>query len=199
MPIPVLDLMGTLITDPYREALRAGSGLGLTELRPLIRPSAWPAFERGELDETAWAEAFWADPEGGRMLNLEAFHAARRAGYAWLPGMEELFDELCTAGPCWVASNYPATWIAEVAARFRLHERCTGVVASSHLGARKPAAAFYERFLDGAGLAAADCVLIDDREENCAGARAVGMRAIRFTVAAELRATLRTASSSPER
>lgn len=190
MSIPLLDLMGTLLTDPYRAALRAGTGLEPAELVPLMRRSAWPAFERGELDELAWAEAFWAEPEAGYGLDVAAFHAARRSGYAWLPGMEALVGDLCRAGPCWVASNYPAGWIAEVAERFGLDERCAGVVASSHLGARKPDAAFYERFLERAGLAAGDCVFVDDREENCAGARAVGMRAIRFTGAFELRARL---------
>jgi 2-haloacid dehalogenase len=45
----------------------------------------------------------------------------------------------------------------------------------------KPDPAIYRVLLDRAGLAAADCLFIDDSAKNVAGARAVGMSAHHFT------------------
>ena len=44
----------------------------------------------------------------------------------------------------------------------------------------KPDAAIYEHSLRGVGVAASEALFVDDKEQNVEGARAVGMRAIRF-------------------
>ncbi len=52
------------------------------------------------------------------------------------------------------------------------------VYTSYEIGARKPARAAFDYVLDDAGLAAAECVYVDDLPENVAAARELGMRAI---------------------
>jgi putative hydrolase of the HAD superfamily len=71
------------------------------------------------------------------------------------------------------------------------------VVSSSQVGSLKPDAAIYAVAAEAAGAAAADCLFVDDRPENVAGALAVGMPAIRFHDAARLAATLRRVGLVP--
>jgi len=54
----------------------------------------------------------------------------------------------------------------------------------------KPDPEIYRRLLDRTGLAAGDCLFIDDSPKNVAGAQAVGMQAHHFTDPAALRADL---------
>ncbi len=185
-----LDLMGTLVTDPYREAVRAATGLDLEDLAQLKNPDAWPAFEAAAIDEDEYARRFFTDSTSEHTFDLQAFHRVRRAGYRFLPGMEALLDD--TAGRCerYVASNYPV-WVEELATRFRLRERTEGVWASYHLGVRKPRAAFYLRLLARIDRTPGECLFVDDSADNCAGAEAVGMRAHLFVDADDLRARLR--------
>lgn len=63
------------------------------------------------------------------------------------------------------------------------------VVNSSELGILKPAPAIYEAAASGVATAPGDCLFVDDRPENVAGALAVGMPAVRFTSADRLAAT----------
>jgi len=51
------------------------------------------------------------------------------------------------------------------------------VIASHHLGARKPDHLFYERLLDRLGCAAAEVAFVDDREVNVVAAAEVGLPA----------------------
>jgi HAD superfamily hydrolase (TIGR01509 family) len=185
-----LDLMGTLVRDPYREAVRAATGLELDAVHAAKDPDAWPAFEVGEIDEAEFARRFFADPTTHLTFDLGAFHRARHAGYAFLPGMDQLLDDTGGVVERYVASNYPV-WVEELADRFRLQERTEGVWSSHHLGVRKPAPAFYERLLERIDRAARECLFVDDVEVNCRGAEAVGMRAHRFVGADDLRARLR--------
>lgn len=55
------------------------------------------------------------------------------------------------------------------------------VVNSAEEGTRKPEPEIYRRTVERLGLPARGCLFVDDLEENCATARAVGMRAVRFT------------------
>jgi putative hydrolase of the HAD superfamily len=54
------------------------------------------------------------------------------------------------------------------------------VVDSSVEGVRKPERAFFEIALGRLALPPEECLLIDDNEENCAAARALGFRVIQF-------------------
>jgi putative hydrolase of the HAD superfamily len=54
------------------------------------------------------------------------------------------------------------------------------VVDSAFVGLRKPDPAIYELTLARLGVAAGDCVFLDDLEINCEAARDLGMLAVRF-------------------
>jgi len=184
-----LDLMGVVLRDPYLEAIEAAIDVPMREAWRLRDPQAWPEFECGRIDEAQFEARFWADPAGELGFDREAFHRARRAGYGFLDGMEELLTDLRGRVDLHVASNYPV-WIAELRERFALDQHFDGVWASCHFGVRKPDPAFYTRLLDEVGHAAPDCLFVDDRPVNVEAASAAGMRAAVFTSAADLRALL---------
>lgn len=58
--------------------------------------------------------------------------------------------------------------------------------SSCNMGVSKPDPMFWKIILEAEGVRASDCVFIDDREDNCDAAAALGLRAIRFTDAAAL-------------
>lgn len=180
------DLMDTVVRDPYREALAAATGLPVEELFARRDTSAYPALERGELAE---ADYWAAHRAAGIDVDVDAFHATRRAGYRWLPGMRELLTDLAGQVRLVVASNYPV-WIEEVAHTF-IAGVFDDVHASCHLGVRKPDEAFFARLLGRLDAAPEEVAFVDDREVNVAGARAVGLPAHRFEDAATLRLWLR--------
>jgi HAD superfamily hydrolase (TIGR01509 family) len=62
---------------------------------------------------------------------------------------------------------------------------------SAEVSLIKPDAAIYEHSLRGVGVAASEALFIDDKEPNVQGARAVGIRAIRFQSIEQLRSELR--------
>jgi putative hydrolase of the HAD superfamily len=75
---------------------------------------------------------------------------------------------------------------------FGLDEFFDAFLSSCWLGLRKPARGFYERALGISGARPGESVLIDDRLQNLAPARALGMRTIHFQSAAVLREELDT-------
>lgn len=188
-----LDLMSTILYDPYREALVAATGMALEELRPLRAKGVWEAFERGEIDEAEYARRFFRE-ETGRTLDLGRFVTAMRAGYCFLPGMEEALEELSLRFPLHVLSNYPP-WYEDIRRALALDRFLTGHHVSYRLGTRKPAADFYEKVLRATGLAPHEMLFVDDRDDNCAAAAALGMRIHRFEDADVLLAFVRKEES----
>lgn len=62
--------------------------------------------------------------------------------------------------------------------RFGLEDEVDAVVLSFEVGVAKPDSAIYLAALERLGVGAADAVFVDDQDEYCAGAEAVGMRAL---------------------
>jgi HAD superfamily hydrolase (TIGR01509 family) len=174
-----LDLMGTLIYDPYLEALEAATGLDVATAHRFRDPSSWPDFEAGRIDEAEFVHRFFRNGDQDRPLDLAAFHRVRRRGYRFLPGMVALLDALEGRLDRFVASNYPI-WIEELRETFGLDRRCEGVWASCHLGVRKPDPEFYRLLLDRIGHPPEACLFVDDRTVNCTAAEEAGMRAHHF-------------------
>lgn len=185
-----LDLMDTVVHDPYVEALEAATGMSVAEVRQVADPASWPAFERGAIGEEEFVRRFYTDPGAGHRFDIDAFHAVRLGGYRFLPGMERLLDAAAGRLERYLASNYPV-WIEELGRRFGFAERFEGVFASHAAGVRKPDPAFYAALLDVVGRPAGQCLFVDDRLDNCEAAEMAGMRAHRFQGAEDLAARLR--------
>lgn len=173
----LLDVMDTLVRDPFRD-LPEHFGLPFDELLARKAPDAWPAFERGELDEAEYAARFFRDRRPVDAAALRAFMAAR---YRWLEGVEDLLGRLRARGvEMHALSNYPC-WFESVETALGLSRYVAWTFVSCRTGVRKPEPEAYLGAARALGRAPEGCLFVDDRAKNCAAAEAVGMPALRFT------------------
>jgi FMN hydrolase / 5-amino-6-(5-phospho-D-ribitylamino)uracil phosphatase len=185
----LFDLMGTVVYDPYLEAIAAATGMSPDATFKVRDRQCWPDFERGAIDEAEFVRRFFPDPQAGQVFDIAAFNQARRSGYDFLPGVEQLLGDLQGVTARYVASNYPV-WIEELRTTFRLERYFEGFYASCYLGVRKPERAFFDAILDDLDLAASRCLFVDDRLSNCEAAASLGMAVHHFEHATGLRARL---------
>jgi putative hydrolase of the HAD superfamily len=152
---------------------------------------AFEPWERGEitLDEYLDAAVFY-EP---RSFTHEEFFAAICAQSKELPdGAICVLKEVAASHKCMVGSlNNEARETHEFRMKkFGLREYLEFTFTSCYMGLRKPNPNIYGRALGILGKPAERSLFIDDRLENVAAAAAVGMKAIRFTGADELRCDL---------
>ncbi|MCH9687196.1 MAG: HAD family phosphatase [Deltaproteobacteria bacterium] len=183
----LLDVMGTLVHDPFYVEVPASLGMSLDELIAVKHPRAWVDFELGHIDEPTFLSRFFADE---RQFDGEGLRDAMDNAYRYLPGIEALLQELRSGGvPMHALSNYPP-WYALIERRLSLSRYLKWSFVSCELGLRKPDPAIYEHAAKTLGLPPTACVFVDDRADNCDAARATGMDAVCFTAADALREAL---------
>lgn len=184
----LLDVMGTLVVDPFYEHVPRFFGTTLQELVATKDPQAWPTFERGEIDEAELFARFFVDR---RRFDGPGLKRAMAAAYAFLPGVEALLVELRAAGvEMHALSNY-SMWHTLIEDKLQLSRFLSWTFVSCKTGLRKPDPCAYRHAIAALGVAPAQALLVDDRADNCAGARAEGLGALRFEDADGLRAELR--------
>lgn len=93
--------------------------------------------------------------------------------------------------PNYAITNFSAEKFADARRIWPFLDTFDGIVVSGEHRLLKPDPAIYRLLLDTHGLAAGDCVFIDDSVKNVDGARAVGMHALHFTGPETLRDDLR--------
>ncbi|WP_158542287.1 HAD family hydrolase [Lujinxingia litoralis] len=187
-PILLFDVMSTLVYDPIAAEIPAFFDLPLPELFRIKHPTAWVDFEHGELSEEHFYELFLPEPHGpvdGEKLRDTLFQA-----YRWLEGIEPLLADLQQAQvPMHTLSNYPV-WYELIEARLNLSRYLPWTFVSCNTGVRKPDPQAYAGAARTLGVVPQRCIFIDDRPDNCQAARQVGMGAITFEHASQLRAEL---------
>lgn len=111
-----------------------------------------------------------------------------------IPGTWEVLERLRATGTAVHAiTNWSAeTWPRGLTVHPRLGTAFDTLVVSGREGIMKPDRRIFELLCTRAGVAAADCVFIDDGAHNVAGAKEAGMDAIHFTDAEALADALRT-------
>jgi HAD superfamily hydrolase (TIGR01509 family) len=186
-PVLLVDVMDTLVSEPFYGELPAFFGMTLEELIAAKEPRTWIDFELGLLDEEEFLGRYFLDR---RRVDGVALRAHMRRSYRWLDGMEDLMAELHAAGhEMHALSNYPTWWelIEEVLQPSRFLEWS---FVSCMTGVAKPDP---EAFLGAAralGRSPGQCLFIDDRQVNVEAAEAVGMSTLLRTDTASLRAAL---------
>lgn len=185
-PVLLLDVMDTIVRDPYRE-IPGFFGIEFAELWPLLNRRAWPDFETATIDEATFLRTFFRD---GREYDHAGFLAMIQAGYRYVTGMEELLGELHGAGVAMHAlSNYPV-WFERIEEKLALSRFLPWTFVSWKTGVRKPDPKAFTGAVAALGRATTACLFVDDRESNCQAARDAGLPALRFEGAAQLRAEL---------
>jgi len=179
------DVMGTLVHDPFYEEVPAFFGMTLEQLLAVKHPDAWRRCERGEMSVQDMERSFFAD---GRDYDIPGLRRTMAGSYRLLPGIDALLDALQDV-PMHVVSNY-TPWYVMIEEKLALSRWMDWSFVSCDIGARKPDPAYYRTVLDRLRVDPEACVFIDDREGNCAAARAAGMHAISFEDAVTTRTSL---------
>jgi epoxide hydrolase-like predicted phosphatase len=161
--------------DAVKNLFRTDPG-ALAELRQL---------ELGEISESEFEQAF------GRRLGLkDPVHLidSMFAGMKPDPPMVAAVKGVRAAGiRTGMISN---SWSTEHYDRKLLAELFETVVISAEVRMHKPQPEIYRLAADRLGVDPAECIFVDDLRENCEGAEAVGMTAIRHRSAPETIAEL---------
>lgn len=108
-----------------------------------------------------------------------------------IDGTVAILEELSRRGtPLYAITNWNQDKFRETKGRFSFLGLFRDIVVSGDERLIKPDPAIYRLLTSRNGLAAEDCVFIDDSMKNVTGAEAVGMKAIHFTGPDALRAEL---------
>ncbi len=100
----------------------------------------------------------------------------------------EVVEQVRAAGtPCYLATNQDLYRAARMRERTPYSDLLDGAYYSCDLGAAKPSAAFFEHIAADLGLAPAEMCFVDDRPDNVASARAVGIEVVPGLVELEWR------------
>ncbi len=107
-------------------------------------------------------------------------------------GMPELLGELKDRGyKLYGLTNWSAQTFPVARARFHVFDLLDGLVVSGEEKLIKPDHALFRRLLERFSLRAENCVFVDDSPANCAAARELGMSAVDFKNAEQLREALK--------
>jgi 2-haloacid dehalogenase len=111
-----------------------------------------------------------------------------------IDGSVAILESLKVRGaPLYAITNWNGEKFRETRSRFAFLGHFRDIVVSGDARLVKPDPAIYRLLLDRNGLAATDCLFIDDSATNVAGAEAVGMKAHHFRSPELLTETLRRA------
>ena len=179
----VFDIGGVLADFRLKEFL-AAKGFDGTMIRRILMASVmspfWGRFERGELTEEETLKGFASlDPEIEEEL---------RNAYSCVEGMLTsreyaipLVQAIKDAGyGVYYLSNYSRKAYDECGGSLAFMPYMDGGLVSFRVGRTKPDPEMYRMFLDEFGLAADECVFVDDTEENVKTAEALGFLGILF-------------------
>jgi HAD superfamily hydrolase (TIGR01509 family) len=153
---------------------------------------AWGGFDAGTISRDELVPAL-AEQAGLRADEVEALIDAIPPHLQPLPATLALIDELQAAGHrLFYLSNMPLAFADHLEQhQAAVLQRFEDGVFSARVRLAKPDPAIFTQALRQFGVAAADCVFLDDHPANIEAARALAIGAVLFTDAASARPALR--------
>lgn len=188
----VISDFGGVLTVPLIEAFAAyqdQSGTSLEDLGRAMQSATEAAggehplwqLEKGLLSESEFLRRIEEHlPEGTHLQGFrEIYFDALHPNTALIDYMRELRGRGLRMA---MLTNNVREWEPLWRAKLPVDEIFELVVDSAFVGMRKPDPAIYELTLErlGGGIAAADCVFLDDLQVNVDAATELGMRGVRF-------------------
>jgi 2-haloacid dehalogenase len=190
----VFDLGGVLIDWDPRYLYRSLFGGDEAAMEAFLAEVTTPDWNSQQDAGRPWAEAIESlarkHPERRELISAFWLRWTETLGEAIEPTVE-ILGELHRAGVrLFALSNWSAETFPLAKPRYPFLEWFEGIVISGELGVVKPDARIFRHLLARYGLDPAATVFIDDSEANVRAALDLGMRAIRFEDAHELRRDL---------
>lgn len=181
----ILDYGEVLCYPPTVEEM--GRMAALFGMQPVPFRQLWDRnrllYDRGDLS----TEAYWSElaKDAGTQLTPEQFIQLRQWDLEmWAhdnPAMVEWLRQIHLSGvKTALLSNMPHEMIRYIRQEFDWLDQFDHQTFSAEVRLIKPDPAIYEHSLRGVGVAPSEALFVDDKEPNVQGARAVGIRAIRF-------------------
>ena len=158
--------------------------------------------ERAVHNATSWVQAqcglisileYWQDvaaqlrlsPEDRQQLAID-FYSGDQLDLALIDTLRQLRDDGHAVA---LLSNEGAD-LATKLQKLGIADLFDPTVISAHIGVMKPAPEAYQAVLDRLQRRADEVIFIDDRPENIAGARALGIHGVHYTAGVDLAAAL---------
>jgi len=194
------DLGGVVLSNGWDEHARAGAALRFSldagDFEHRHRDAA-REFETGRITLEAYLDrtVFFRERPFSRDSFKEFFFAQSSENTE----TRALLDELTVTRRYFLAAlnNESAELNAYRIHKFQLLRNFSAFFTSCYLHALKPDPLIYQLALDITQRPPGECVFIDDRPENLEPAKALGMRAIHFESAQQLRTSLAEAGIKP--
>ncbi len=185
----VFDFGGVLYTYNYRHSLEHfASHLGITVQQA---EAAWESriaeFERGEIDELTYWEAF--RKAGGVRQSDSELHEMFVGMFHPMPESLRIKYQLKGKYLLGMLSNNCA-WEQDLEKRLDLREGFDFVMMSYEVGARKPEPVIFEKLIAQCGMSPDEIVFIDDTPAYGEAVRKAGLHFIHFRSAGQLREEL---------
>ncbi|GAX82437.1 hypothetical protein CEUSTIGMA_g9865.t1 [Chlamydomonas eustigma] len=178
--ILLLDVMDTIVVDPFFKEMPKFFGMTFDDLMKCKSPTAWPAFERGEINQDELFRQFFNDR---RNFDGPELVKTMEEAYYFVDGMECLLDQIKSSGyEMHAMSNYPI-WYKLIEAKLGLSKYIQWTFVSCEgpmKGLRKPSAAAYEAAAKALDVPKERLIFVDDRAVNVEAARASGIDGIVF-------------------
>lgn len=185
------DLGGVLLSNGWdreqRAVVAARFGLDPTDFAERHKLAA-PELELGRMTlEEYMAQTVFFRP---RTFTPVEFRAAMEAQSTAHPGALAVARDLARRHRSYALNNEGRDLNEHRIRTFGLQEFLLGFFTSSALELMKPNPAMYRLGLQLAAVQPAEAVMIDDRRQNVEAARSVGMHAVQYAEAAQLRDAL---------
>jgi epoxide hydrolase-like predicted phosphatase len=193
------DFGGVLTTSVWDSfaAFCRDEGLDPDAVKNLFRNDPQALAELRGLETGTLTEADFERTFGARLglENPDGLIDSMFAGMTPVPSMVDVVRELRQAGL--LTGLISNSWSTAHYDRDLLSELFDTVVISAEVGLHKPQPEIYRLAAERLGVDPEQCLFVDDLRENCEGAEAVGMTAIRHRDAPETIAKLRELTGMP--
>ena len=146
----------------------------------LYKTATWRDIERGIGDPAAWKARAHADLETRAGRPLPALHDEWRRSQRPIAANLELVARLRPPYKVSVLSNADISLRGRLEDELRIQHLFDDVVSSAEVGMAKPEPEIFRLAAGRLGLDPAECVFVDDWDQNIEAAKAVGMTAIRY-------------------
>ncbi len=194
------DLGNVLVrVDPVRACLAATGGdraAAEALVAAVVEAPPHAAFESGRLDAAGFHRALVE--EGLLDLDLDAFCRLWTDMFTLDEAALELLARTARHRRCWLLSNTDPLHYPYITGRWPIERHLAGATLSYRVGARKPDPAIFHAALEAAGVTPSDAAFIDDRPGHVAAARAIGIDAVQYTGATNLKQWLEAAGDLDE-